>query len=297
MPEIQHDEHPHEQLEESNSGSSRKILNSLGIVPVVLIPLGSLLAAAIIGTTGLYYRELGIKPEDLGVNFASIFTSVTIALLDAIGTVGPFLFITPFWRWAVDWFSTLSNPVSRWLGSPPEPGTTKPRKRNRYLRRLLWWVTAFLLFFVMAALDQLSSAIIPLVIAPAAIGLIFLSLYGDELEISWRIPRLPVKWYVVGFSLYLILTIVPTVYIITNEGPDLRTDGAHGGIELNLLDVDAQPVLVHQQLDSPTGSPGMLRLGRAEGTWVLFDPCNQDVFYYPVVDVTLEVIDEVDCGE
>lgn len=276
--------------------SSKERRDRLTEVILGLIPLSGAVAAILAFLWREYWRQVGVRVSDLGVNPGSRVVDIFLLFLLLIGLFGPLLFVGK-WTDAIGaWLNSkqsFSDRLARWrvlrLGGLPVGKLV-------FNRWLAWALLALLVLSVTFLLADLAPLVLVLFVGPAIAMVLLASVLGltDELPAFLDVPRLDAGRVVVVIGLVLLVFVFALGVEVWLIGPDLQPDGLHGILAPTVLGVSAKPVLVvdEQGKKQPQGA---LYLGGIGEIYVLYDPCEAEAKYISTGDIQLEIIDQVNC--
>jgi len=289
----------HEVLQEAapELGVSVKERNDrLTQVILGLVPLTGLIAAITALLWREYWKDIGVRVVDLGVDPTSRMIDVIVFILLLLGIFGPLFFVD-------NWLQAIKPRVM----SHPSLAKTITRGRNVSLGRIplgklffsytmAWILLAVFALVVMAVLYQLAQLIVVIFIGPL-VGIILLSnILGmaEHLPESLRLSSQGFRRVLVIITLLLILFLSILSIEVLVAGPDLRPDGIHGLLAPQVLGLGARPVRVFD-LDEKQEPLEALYLGGNADLYVLYDPCEEETRMVPVGSSRVTVTDHVTC--
>jgi DNA-binding NarL/FixJ family response regulator len=276
--------------------SSKERRDRLTEVILGLVPLSGVVAAILAFLWREYWRQVGVRVSDLGVNPGSRVVDVFLLFLLLIGLFGPLLFVSKWQDSIGAWLSSkqgFSDRMRHWralcLG-------WLPGGRLVFNRWLAWVLLALPVLSVTFLLADLAPLILVLLVGPAIAVVLLASVLGlaDELPTLLEVPRLDARRVVVVAGLILLIFVFALGVEVWLIGPDLRTDGLHGFLAPTVLGVSGKPVLVVDERGEKQPQ-GALYLGGIGEIYVLYDPCESAVKYISTGDVQLEIIHQVHC--
>jgi DNA-binding NarL/FixJ family response regulator len=276
--------------------TSKERRDRLTEVILGLVPLSGAVAAILAFLTREYWRQVGVRVSDLGVNPGSRVVDIFLLFLLLIGLFGPLLFVGKWLDSIGAWLNSrqgFSDRMTHWralrLGR-------LHFGRLVFNRWLAWVLLALLVLSVTFVLADLAPLVLVLFVGPAIAVVLLASVLGltDELPALLEVPRLDARRVVVVAGLILLIFVFALGVEVWLIGPDLQTDGIHGILAPTVLGVSGRPVLVvdEQGKKQPEGA---LYLGGIGEIYVLYDPCESEVKYISTGDVQLEIIDQVHC--
>jgi hypothetical protein len=205
-----------------------------------IIPLTGLSSAITAHLWRQYWGQIGVRVVDLGIDPTTRMIDVVVIILRIIGIFGPLLFVRDWVEDIRHWIEKDHPILTRWV----------VKVRRRRLCRLIFnlWVARILiamaLLFFLTWLNQKFPLIIAIFIGPV-VGVILLAILLDldqELPKAFHFPRLGIRRVIVFFSIVIILFLMIIGTEVLTEGPDLRTDGLHGYLAPEVLELRARPI-------------------------------------------------------
>jgi DNA-binding NarL/FixJ family response regulator len=248
---------------------------------IALVPVTALIAAIQTGLWRRYMGQIGVRPVDLAVDPASRVIDAIVAMLFAMGVIGPLLLIG-------SWLDLLEeSPLNR----GPIAWLLERRKLAHVLASLLWLAIAAVL-----AIGPETGLVV--IVGP----LVFIAFLARILDASDALPRalritgVRTRGLIAASLATAFLFVGGVGYETLVVGPDLRTDGVHGILAPKVLGIRAQPVrAVNVNTDE---AHDLLYLGGNADLYVLVDPCDEDrVDYVSVGAHRLTVIDVITCPD
>jgi DNA-binding NarL/FixJ family response regulator len=263
-----------------------------------LVPLTGLVAAITALLWREYWKDIGVRVVDLGVDPTSRMIDVIVFFLFLLGFFGP-LFFVDNWLQAIKpqvmTHSALSKTITR--GRKIRFGKFKLGKLL-FSYTMAWIIVALFVLIVMAVLYQLAQLIVVMFIGPL-VGIILLAnIMGmeDHLPESLRLSNRGFRRIIAIITILLILFLSILSLEVLVAGPDLRSDGVHGILAPEVLGLSARPVKVFD-LDEKLEPLEALYLGGNGDLYVLYDPCEEVTRMVPVGSSRVEVIEQVLCRQ
>ena len=261
-----------------------------------LVPLTGLVAAITALLWREYWKDIGVRVVDLGVDPATRMIDVIVFFLLLLGFFGPLFFVDNWLqeiRPHVRAHSALTRTITR--GRNIRLGRI-PLGKFLFSYTMAWLIMAAFALAIMALLYQLAQLIVVIFIGPL-VGIILLSnILGmaehlpESLRISGRGARRIIA--IVTILVILFLSILSIEVLVA--GPDLRPDGVHGILAPGVLGLGARPVRVFD-LDEKREPLEVLYLGGNADLYVLYDPCEGVTRMVPVGSSRVDVIEQVTC--
>jgi len=261
-----------------------------------LVPLTGLIAAITALLWREYWKDIGVRVVDLGVDPTSRMIDVIVFFLLLLGFFGPLFFVD-------NWLQAIRPRVMT------HTALTKTITRGRNMRlgkfqlgnllfsyTMAWIIMALFVLFVMAILYQLAQLIVVIFIGPLVGTILLANILGmaDHLPENLRLSSRGFRRIIAIITLLLILFLSILSLEVLVAGPDLRPDGVHGILAPEVLGLNARPVKVFD-LDEKQEPIEALYLGGNGDLYVLFDPCEGLTRMVPVGSSRVTVIDRVTC--
>ena len=207
--------------------SSEERQDRLTQVLLGLVPLGGMVAAIIALLWREYWKDIGVRVTDLGVDPASRLIDVLVFGLLLLGLFGPLFFIGTWLGILNEWVSekpTLTNFIEK--GKVIRLGKWSIGKLV-FSYTVAWILLATLLLSLMFLLYWIAPLILVLIIG-SGVGILLLANFlglSDDLpnflrfstQHSWRVIT------VIGVLLFIFMVILSGEILIAK--PDIRTDG------------------------------------------------------------------------
>jgi hypothetical protein len=261
-----------------------------------LVPLTGLVAAITALLWREYWKDIGVRVVDLGVDPTSRMIEVIVFFLLLLGLFGP-LFFVDNWLQAIRSRVTAHSALTKTITKGRNIRLGKfPLGKLLFSYTMAWIIMALFVLLVMAVLYQLAQLIVVIFIGPL-VGIILLSnILGmaDHLPESLRLSSRGFRRIIAIMTILVILFLsILSLEVLVAE-PDLRPDGVHGILAPNVLGLSARPVRVFD-LDEKQEPLEALYLGGNADLYVLYDPCEKETRMVPVGSSRVTVIDQVTC--
>lgn len=243
-----------------------------------LVPLGGVLIALVELLWRQYLGQIGVRPEELGVDAATRLADLFLTISVLIGLIGPQFFVG---SWLDLIIAATNDRVAGWL------------RRHRTISSV---ALAVLTFAVTVALLQLTQLLFALFFGPFVASLLLAKMFDldDDLPAVLRIARVRSGSAIAGAVVILVVFLTIISYEVMVRGPQFDQQGEVGWIAPSVLGFNAEPVRV-TDIESETVTE-MLYLGSNGDIYLLADPCDNDRVDYLSAGVTqLSVIGRVSC--